>query len=209
MLENESTGGVTGIKEVRQSKLIYPMFDNWLWDESAGSVMITTLHFSPSAATCSETFFNMGLAIFDGSGWAIEMDDTSTSCPAIFPGIQAPMPAHMGEGRYMIIFSDNREAVMDMSTEKVLKVLYVDAASTGDAALIETADFESPEDAREVTTVWPDGTELSVEDEKKFDDYGIYSPTNDPEHLVMYTNLSCDDGPTCQPFIGHVGWVNP
>ncbi len=209
VLQNETTGGPAGVRDVRQSKLVYPMFDDWIWDESAGSVIITTIHFTEAAGSCSETFFNMGVAIYDGSDWSLQMDDAGTGCPAVLPGIQAPMPAHMGLGRHMIIFSDNQEAVMDMSTDKVLKVLYVDAANTGDATLIEVADFEAREDAREVTTVWPDGTELSVEDEKKFDDYGIFSPTNDPEHLIMYANMSCDDGTICQPFIGQMGWVNP
>lgn len=207
VLGGESNGW-SGIKEVRQSKLLYPIFNDWRWDESIGSIMLATIHLTPTAQSCSETFFNMGLASFNGNSWDLLYDESS-GCPKILSGIQAPMPIHMGEGRYMIVFSDNREATMDMSTDKVLKVLYVDASASGDANLVEWEDFEDPLNARDVTVVWPDGTELTADEERVFDDYGIFSPTNSPESLVMYSNMSCGEGGECMPFIGQAGWVNP
>ena len=63
--------------------------------------------------------------------------------------------------------------------------------------------------AREVRFVWPDGTELSEDDESRLDDYEVYAPTDDPDFLVMYANMSCTDGSCGVPFVGMAVLLNP
>ncbi len=199
--------GNLGVASIRQSKLVYPMFDNWRWDQSRDSVMLTTLHLTEEARQCSGTHFNMGLARWNGLEWDLSYD-SDTGCPQVFQGIQSPMPVHMGDGRYMVLFNANTGSSTDVATNKPLYVMYADAAATGDPDLLEWSDFEDRADAREVVTYWPSGIELPDVMERKLDDFGVFSPSGEQDNLVMYANMSCSDG-SCVPFIGQLGWVNP
>ena len=44
--------------------------------------------------------------------------------------------------------------------------------------------------------------------ERKLNDFGGFSPTGEADNLVMYANMSCNDG-SCEPFIGQLVWINP
>lgn len=91
---------------------------------------------------------------------------------------------------------------------KPMKVLYADASASGDGSKLEFEDFESVDDARDITYLWADGTELTAEEESKLDDYQVYSPTGAPEHLIMLSNMACEGG--CgPPFAGLLFLLNP
>lgn len=206
VLGGESDGN-PGVLSVGQSRLMYPMFDDWRWGEERDSLIIATLHFTDDAAQCTNTYSNMGFAVWNGADWDMEYDD-STGCPVAMAGVESPMPVHMGDGRYMVVFNANNAAEKDMDTGKPLYVLYADAAATGDPESLEWSDFEPRADAREVQTYWPNGIELPDVMEQKLDDIGIFSPVGEGDDLVMYADMSCGDA-SCEPFIGQLGWVNP
>jgi hypothetical protein len=199
--------GNPGVLSVCQSRLMYPMFDDWRWGQERDSLIIATLHFTEDAEECTNTYNNMGFAVWDGSTWDMEYD-VSTGCPVVVEGVESPMPVHMGDGRYMVVFNANTAAQKDMDTGKPLYVLYADAAATGDPEVLEWSDFEARGEAREVQTYWPNGIEIPDVMEQKLDDFGIFSPTGESDELVMYANMSCGDA-SCEPFIGQLGWVNP
>jgi hypothetical protein len=91
-----------GLKEVRQAKLVLPTLDDWRWDGAEGTMMLVTLHLEGSGEGCSDVFFNMGYAIWDGSSWELAYDG---GCPRHWAAVQAPYPVPLGGGRYKIYFN--------------------------------------------------------------------------------------------------------
>jgi hypothetical protein len=203
-------GGVSdgnpSVEGVHQSKLLYPMFDGWRWDLARGTAMLTTLHFTGDS-DCSSTHNNMGMAVWNGSIWVLKYNEEG-ACPLTLPGIESPMPVHMGEGRYMVVFNANEAGQMDVDTSKPLQVIYADAAATGEPDVLEWSDFEDRDAARDLQTFWPSGIEIPDVMESKLDDFGIFSPTGEQDNLVMFANMSCADD-SCAPFVGQLGWLNP
>lgn len=189
------------LRAARQFKLGLPLLDDWRWDGSPGSFMIFTAHLTDS--TCSATFFNAGHAVFDGSRWNVQYD--SNGCPKLIPGVQAPMPVHLGGVRYKLYFNHNTGS----AARKPLKILHADGRATGSASLVDFEDWETIATARDVHVLWPDGSELTEEEESMFDDYQVWMPTGDPLVQVIYSNMSCPANACGPPFIGMAVLVNP
>jgi hypothetical protein len=126
------------------------------------------------------------------------------------------MPVHRGGTHYAMYFSHNEGLTSgDGATIKPWSVVYADAARTGDANVLDFADWETPDAARAPTVLAPDGTELSEDLTSRLDDYSVFSPTGDGATWAMYTNLSCSPE-TCDcttdcpaPFIGMAVLLNP
>ncbi len=91
---------------------------------------------------------------------------------------------------------------------KPMHLLYVDPERSGDPAVADFEDWEPLVAAREIHYLWPDGGELSVEEESLLDDFAVFAPTEDPNRLIMYSNMSVRSGQT-PPFIGAAVLVNP
>jgi len=207
-----SDGSNEAFREIRQAKLVLPRLDDWRWDGGANTPMVITLHLSDGYRHCSDTFFNAAYAIYDGDGWHAATDDDG--CPNSWPGVQAPLPVHVGGPRYKLYFNNNLSTTgtmgpANMGGSKPIKVMYADARSSGDEAIVDFEDWDGSLVAREVRFVWPDGTELSEDDESRLDDYEVYAPTDDPDFLVMYANMSCTDGSCGVPFVGMAVLLNP
>ncbi len=197
------------LREIRQAKVVYPRLDDWRWDGAKGTAMVVTLHLEKSHQDCSETFFNAGYAVWDGAAWKLQYD--AAGCPISWPGVQAPMPVHLGGPRYKFYFNNNAigGGKLKGMSDKPMKVMYGDARASGDSAVLDFADWENSPGAREVRYVWPTGAELSETEESRLDDYEIFAPTGDPSYLVMYSNMTCEKGACGPPFIGMAVWLNP
>jgi hypothetical protein len=203
--------GNAGVAQARQAKLVQPTLSDWRWDGAVGTPMIVTLHLESDLASCSQTFFNAGYAVYDGKSWKLEY---SGDCPKLWPGVQAPMPIDVGNGRHKLYFSAHPLTPgppgMGMGDNKPLRVTYADAAATGDASRLEFEDWEGSEEARDITIVWPSGAELGVAEKSMFDDFGIAYPTGEADYLVMVSNMSCPAAAPCgAPFVGAAVWLNP
>ena len=182
------------IRQARQFKLLLPTRDTWLWDSAPGTSMVFTAHLTDS--TCSSTFFNAGFAIWSGSRWVVQY--AADGCPKLIPGVQAPMPVHLGGTRYKMYFNNNTGGTVD---HKPLKILYADGG-TFDG-------FEPVARARELHVLWPSGAELTETEESMFDDFQVTMPTNDPMFQVIYSNMTCPANACGPPFIGMAVLLNP
>ena len=185
---NEDVNDLSDIRGVRQFKIIYPTLDSWVWDQAVNTPMVVTLHWVPG--NCSELFFNGALAHYDGSNWVLELGDDG--CARHWTGMQSPSPMHLGDNRYKIYYNDNQTPAQNQGTpfdDKPLRIIYGERNRDGDDSRLSFADWDSEQQARQVTVLWPDGGVLdNIEDERFFDDFHFLMPTNNPNFQVVYTN---------------------
>src|SRR5581483_10324038 len=147
-----ASDGNPHVNEARQFKVGLPLLDQWTWDGDSGTFMVVTLHFGNDTA-CSTSFFNMGSAFYGNSKWTLEYG--SNGCPKVIPGVQAPMPVHLGALRYKLYFNHNTNASGSADQFKPMKLLYADGAGGLSPALVEFADWEDISQARRVNIFWP------------------------------------------------------
>lgn len=217
-VEGDATFGNKNIKAVRQFKIGYPTMNDWRWDGSVGSFMFITIDVPQ---TCSKYQMTAGYAVWDGKEWKVQYN--SNGCPKLFEAVQAPMPIHIGGTRYKMYFNNNAMqpdggaggGVPSATSldEKPMKVIYADASLTGDPNVVDYEDWETVEQAHDLTYVWSDGSVLGMKDESHLDDYAIFTPTKDLNFQVMYSNMSLSDVKPgtnfAPPFIGVVVLMNP
>jgi hypothetical protein len=207
LLIGGETEGNPKVREARQLKVGTATLDDWRWDGEAGTFMVVTLHLTDTV--CSSTFFNMGQAVWDTTRWNLQYD--AKGCPKLIPGVQAPMPVHIGGSRYKLYFSNNTSGTGGGATSlfKPLKMLYADGAASGSASLVDFEDWESITRARPVHVLWPNGVELTDAETSQFDDYQVWMPTRDPSLQVIYTNMACPANACGPPFCGMAVLANP
>jgi hypothetical protein len=193
------------VREARQLKVGIPTLSGWTWDGEPGTFMVVTLHLTD--ATCSSTFFNLGYAVWDGSRWALQYG--ANGCPKLIPGVQAPMPVHIGGARYKLYFNHNTTSGGGPDTFKPMKVLYADGAAIGQASTVEFEEWETIDRARRVHYLWPDGTLMTDTEKSMLDDYHVWMPSNDLSLQVIYSNMSCPANACGPPFVGMAVLLNP
>ncbi len=214
-VEGDGTFGNKNIGAVRQFKIGYPTMNDWRWDGASGSFMFITIDVPTS---CSKYMMTSGYAVWDGKEWKVQYD--ANGCPKLFQAVQAPMPIHIGGTRYKMYFNNNAlqkgSGIIPSAVtldEKIMKVIYADASLTGDPNVVDYEDWETVEQAHDITYLWSDGSALGVKDESHLDDYAIFTPTNNLDFQVMYSNMSLSDikpGTNfTPPFIGVVLLMNP
>lgn len=192
-------------RQARQLKLGLPLLDSWTWDEAPGTFMVVTAHLTD--VRCSSTFFNAAYAVWDGARWNVQY--ASDGCPKLIPGVQAPMPVHIGGTRYKLYFNNNKGVSGGVDAFKPMKLLYADGVTGGNPTLVEFEDWETADRVRDIHILWPTGVELTDVEKSLFDDYQIWMPTRDPSLQVMYSNMSCPNGGCGPPFIGMAVLLNP
>lgn len=96
--------GNPGFTDARQFKLGYPALDDWRWLGTAGTFMVLTVSTTSACSTAPRT---TAYALFDGARWKVQY--RTPSCPKLFENIQAPMPVHIGGGRYKMYFGNPME----------------------------------------------------------------------------------------------------
>lgn len=198
--------GNTGFTDARQFKVGYPALDDWRWQGTPGTFMVLTVS---GVSACSSASRTSAYALWDGSRWEVQY--RSGGCPKLFENIQAPMPVHVGGGRYKMYFGNPTETTGALPGSRLpflgpKRVAYADAAATGDPARVEFEDWEPLAEAREVRFVWPSGRELSDAEEGYLDDFVMLMPTGDPGFQVMYTGMT--DG-NVAPFATMAVLLNP
>lgn len=206
-VEGDVVAGNVSVENARQFKIGYPTLADWRWNGEIGTFMVFTIEVP---LTCSDRFFNAGYAVWDGARWVVQYGESG--CPKLVPSVQAPMPVHVGGSRYKLYFQHNESPrgarTGPVSSLKPFKLMYADGARTGESGVTSFEDWDPQHLAREVVFLWPDGSELSVEDESRLDDSQMFTPTNSLDYQVMFTNMSLGMG-SIPPFIGTVVLINP
>lgn len=203
-VEGDAVKGNRFVDSARQFKVAFPTQDDWRWDESAGTFMVFTLH--TDATGCSSSRFNGGYAVWNGAQWEVQYD-TTTGCPKVFEGVQAPMPVHTGGVGYKMYYSYHDPA-LGANALKQMRLLYADGALTSNPDTVEFEDWETMAQARSPKYIWPDGSAFTDADEDNLDDYVIFQPTGSSDLQVMYSNLGGPNG-TRVPEIGTLVLINP
>lgn len=169
-----------GLKNSRQAKIALPLLESQYWDMEAGTFMIIT-----GEDTCSATKDGLFYAQWDGNDWAVEADD-SCPTPLALKG-HGPVLLHLGEDSYKLYYEMYNSA--NDRSKKPLKMFYTGGNNF--------EDFESYENARDVHFLWPNGEELSDQQESGLGDHFIYMPTLnlDTQYMVMNLGGLDDDSP--------------
>jgi hypothetical protein len=205
-IEGDSLYSNAHVTAIRQFKIGYPTFTNWLWEGRNGTFMTPTFDFSSTDSACGDVYaFTTGYALWDSlsAEWKLQYD--SSGCPKFFDGLQAPSIVHVGNGNYRLYFNYNQTLKGDPHSPKTdtkpMKVIY---AYGNDYPEFE--DWEAITQARDLNYLWPDGALLIESEESKLDDYHFFFPTNDLDFMVMYTNISTQ---TSSSVIGAAILLNP
>jgi hypothetical protein len=195
----------------RQFKIAWPTAISTAWDMAPGTFMWFTTEWRDGR--CSRFDFNAAYAVWNGKSWDVQYGDDG--CPKVLGGVQAPAPVHVGNttppARYKLYFS--RHARPGGRTDprvatKPVQLLYSDPERTGDQLTTEFEDWEPIESARDVLFLWPDGTQLSEDEESRLDDFVVFAPGPDPARLIMYSDMSFT-GLNAVPFLGTAVLINP
>lgn len=199
-------GGNPGFTDARQFKIGYPVLDDWRFHETPGTFMVITVS---GATACSRAARTTAYALWDGARWVVQY--AANGCPKLFENIQAPMPVHVGGGRYKMYYGNPTEMTGIVAGSRLpwlgpKRVAYADAASTGDPNVVEFEDWEPLATGRTVRFVWPSGRELTATESGYLDDFVMLTPTGDPRLQVMYTAMT--DG-TIAPFATMAVLLNP
>jgi hypothetical protein len=198
--------GNVGFTDARQFKIGTPALEDWRWHETPGTFMVLTVS---GAAACSAAQRTTAYALWDGARWNVQY--RTAACPHLFENIQAPMPVHIGGGRYKMYFGNPNETAGVLPGSRLpflgpKRVAYADAAATGDPSRVEFEDWEPLVLARDVRFEWPSSLVLTDTEEGYLDDFVMLMPTGDPALQVMYTGMT--DG-IVPPFVAMAVLLNP
>jgi hypothetical protein len=199
-------GGNQGFTDARQFKIGYPLLDDWRWAETPGTFMILTV---TGATACTRAARTSAYALWDGARFVVQYNPSG--CPKLFENIQAPMPVHIGGGRYKMYYGNPTEMTGVLAGSQLpwlgpKRVAYADASATGDPNVVDFEDWEPLAIGRNVHFVWPSGRALTDTEAGYLDDFVMLSPTGDASQQVMYTAMT--DG-RIAPFATMAILLNP
>lgn len=188
-VQTDSVLSNPNITDARQFKIAWPTLDDWRWDEAVGTFMIFTVDTDRDSG-CSDVMMKAGYAVWDGSNWDVQYDDT-TGCPKLFESVQAPTMEHLGGVRYKLYFGDPSITEGEIETSSLpfpgpKKIIYANGTTSGDEAIVDYEDWEDLSIARDITFLWPDGSVFDATDEGYIDDFMMLAPTQDLDFQVAY-----------------------
>lgn len=206
-IEGDAVQANTNVLNARQFKVAWPTLDDWRWDGASGTYMVFTVDL---ATSCSENTRTDGFAVWNGTDWVVQYDET-TGCPKFFTSMQAPTSVHLGGASYKLYYGDTSQMSGAITGSQLPylgphKVIYADGAVSGDTSVVDFADWENQDDARDLHFLWPSGTEMSETEEGYIDDFMMMAPTQDLDFQVMY--MAITDG-TVSPTAAGAVLINP
>ncbi len=184
-VESDTAKGGTGLNHARQFKIGYPKRTDWRWDQSVGTFMVIT-----GQDACGETADGLFYAKWDGAKWDVDQDG-NCAVPLV-KDAHGPVIVHLGGGRYKLYYEAIDEGGQ-IQSDKNTRVLYADAARTGDTQVVDRTDWDAESDARDVSFLWPDGTLLTLPEESGLGDHMILIGDPTPGSEIMYMNLGGPD----------------
>jgi hypothetical protein len=206
-VQDDADHGNANIRDARQFKVGWPTLDDWRWDGASGTFLIFTTDLE---STCTDNNRTDAYAVWNGTDWVVQYDDT-TGCPRFFTSMQAPTSVHIGGAKYKLYYGDTSQTDGQITDSPLpylgpKKVIYADGTASGESDIVDFADWESQETARDLHFLWPDGTEFSETEEGYIDDFMMMAPTQDLEFQVMY--MAITDG-TVSPISAGATLLNP
>lgn len=187
--DGDAVAPATGIDNVRQQKVGVRTLDEWRWGGAVGTFMVFTTGLVDG---CSASQKNHGYALYDGAAWVVQY--TESSCPKLFPGVQAMAPLDLGQGSFKIQFGNPDETEGSLGgTLPFLgpkRIIYGETNRSGDLQTMEFEDWDPVEEARDLTFLWPNGTELDATAEGYIDDFVVLTPTFDIDHQIQLVVLT-------------------
>lgn len=157
----------SGLTQARQFIIGYPTRHSNQWDEAVGTFMVIT-----GADQCEQTRDGLFYAGWDGLAWNVVKDEAGCAQPLV-PYAHGPVIVHLGEGRYKLYYEDYLSDAPLGTASKPLHVITADATRTGDPEVVDFADWDSYTSPGEVQFLWPDGTELTADEEAGLGDHSI------------------------------------
>ena len=197
-----ATNEETGLAQARQFKIGFPKLTSWLWDESPGTFMVIT-----GSDRCAQTNDGLFYAQYESNRWKVIKDDKGCAKPLV-PYAHGPIVTHQGGGKYKLYYEDIMSNVSVGTVTKPLRFITADAARTGDPDLVDFEDWDAYTAAQEVTFLWPDGTQLTGDEESGLGDHFIYAPDGVGSQ-VMYMNLGGFDNRTSPTASTGIGMAVP
>jgi len=184
------TNGNNKITNARQQKVGWPTLTSPHWDLSAGTFMVFTVD---RLTGCTSYNTNHGYAVWDGAAWNVQY--RTDGCPKLFTSAQAAFPFHSGGGKYRLYYGDPSVTDGKVSSSPLpflgpKKLIYADAAMTGDANVVDFEDWESQSLPRDVVFLWPNGDTMNAQAEGYIDDYHFLTPTGSLDLQVMYVTIT-------------------
>lgn len=173
-----------GLSNARQHKIGYPIQDSgWLWDEEPGTFMVIT-----GSDECEQTRDGLFYANWTPFVWEVVQEEDCAK-PLVM-NAHGPVIVHLGESRYKLYYENYLYAdeMKGRFISKPFRVIYGNG-ELDDTSGVSYDDWESEEDAREVTFLWPDGTILSAAEEAGLGDHMIWVKDGDLQMQWMYMNL--------------------
>ena len=198
----------SGLKQVRQTKIAYPVLEDIYWKENLGTFMAIT-----GQDNCGQTDDGIFMGILSDTGWETVKED---GCPRpLFTHGHGPIVVHMGQNQYKLYAEtyelEPGESYSITEVTKPLQLIYADGSLT-DSSNVEISDFEDESLAREVNFLWANGQPVSPAYESGFGDHMIFLPTSNLNHQIMFLNLNGFDNtdvPNGSPGIGVAVLLNP
>ncbi len=188
-VEGDEQAAAASIDNVRQQKVGVSTLTDWRWGGDEGTFMVFT---TGAVEGCSASQKNHGYAIYDGNAWQVRYE--TSGCPKLFKGVQAMAPLHRGRKSFKLQFGnpDENEGTLGGNLPFLgpKRIIYGDAARTGDPGTLEFEDWDAVEDARDMTFLWPDGEEFDATAEGYIDDFVVLTPNFDLEHQVQFVVLT-------------------
>jgi hypothetical protein len=188
-VDGDDRASATHIDNARQQKVGVRTLLDWTWAEDVGTFMVFT---TGKVEGCSGSQKNHGYALWDGNAWTVQYD--ASGCPDLFKGVQAMVPLDVGQGRFKIQFGNPDETEGTLGGKLPFlgpkRLIYGDPARSGDPQQMEFEDWDSVENARDITFLWPDGSVLNATAEGYIDDFVLLTPTFDVEHQIQFVVLT-------------------
>lgn len=201
----------SGLSQVRQTKIAYPISNSIYWDEAEYTFMAIT-----GQDRCDLTDDGIFMGQFIDGVWEVVKD--SVGCPIpLFSQGHGPIVGHLGDNRYKLYAETYElkegESYQIKEVTKPLKMIYADSSLSGSTDFVDFEDFEDEGVAREVNFIWANGELLSPGYESGLGDHMIFYPDYNLENQIMFLNLNgfdnTDEGHRGSPGIGVAYLVNP
>jgi hypothetical protein len=147
----DEEGGGTAMAQLRSANVGWAALDAWAWDGSAGTPMVVG-----GEDTCNQSVNGLYLARWNTRRWDV-LKERGCARLLVADGIE-PALVHRGGASFKLYY-------IPASAEEGasgLRVLYAEGTRSGDAAVVDAADFEHASLARAPRIEWPDGTSLDA-----------------------------------------------
>lgn len=179
--EPDEDGGGTAMAQLRSATVGWAALDAWAWDGRAGTPMVLG-----GEDTCNQALQGLYLARWNTRRWDVLKE---RGCARLLVADAAdPTLVHRGGASFKLYYT----TAPGPDVPPGLRVLYAEGARSGDAAVLDAADFEHADLARAPRIEWPDGAAVDPT-RTTVGEVAVVHPTLQILQQVMYLRLGPRD----------------